>query len=150
MIEELFYHKGLKCVVVFTNMGHRCGYVGVPPDHPLYGKDYGDVYPPVHGGLTYSAKGGQATYVHGGTTYTEKEALSLTYPTNQIDPIWWFGFDCRHYEDAIDLDAADKYLSRTNFEYVKQTLLFSTGTIRTKEFVIEECKVLAEYLQKPY
>ena len=42
IVEKEFNHNGLKCVVIFSNMGHRCGYVGVPKWHPLYGKDYMD------------------------------------------------------------------------------------------------------------
>ena len=42
IVEKEFNHNGLKCVVTFSNMGHRCGYVGVPKWHPLYGKDYMD------------------------------------------------------------------------------------------------------------
>jgi len=33
--ESYFYHKGLPCVVLFTTLGHRCGYVGIPNTHPL-------------------------------------------------------------------------------------------------------------------
>lgn len=40
IIEREFEHKGYKCVVVFQEMGHRCGYVGIPDTHPLYKKDY--------------------------------------------------------------------------------------------------------------
>lgn len=40
IVECEFEHAGYKCVVVFTRMGHRCGYVGIPKEHPLYGKGY--------------------------------------------------------------------------------------------------------------
>lgn len=42
IIEREFEHKGYKCVVTFGNMGHRCGYVGIPDTHPLFGEDYGN------------------------------------------------------------------------------------------------------------
>ena len=42
IVEKEFNHNGLKCVVTFGFMGHRCGYVGIPMWHPLYGKDYAD------------------------------------------------------------------------------------------------------------
>ena len=41
-VEKDFEHNGHRCVVIFTDMGHRCGYVGVPKWHPLYGKGYDD------------------------------------------------------------------------------------------------------------
>lgn len=42
IIEREFEHKGYKCVVVFQSMAHRCGYVGIPDTHPLYGESYGN------------------------------------------------------------------------------------------------------------
>lgn len=39
-------------------LGHLCGYVGIPKDHPCYGMDYNDMSDlvDVHGGLTYDGK----------------------------------------------------------------------------------------------
>lgn len=42
IVETEFEHTGCKCVVTFGNMGHRCGYVGIPNTHPLYGEDCGN------------------------------------------------------------------------------------------------------------
>lgn len=42
IVEREFEHVGYKCVVTFNVMGHRCGYVGIPKNHPLYGKEYSD------------------------------------------------------------------------------------------------------------
>lgn len=54
--------------------GTWCGYVTIPPGHPMYGKDYHSVPVEVHCGLTY----GDA----------------------KADGSWAFGFDCGH---AFDL-----------------------------------------------
>ena len=35
-------YKGYRIVGIFTTNGYRCGYVGLPKGHPLYGKDYED------------------------------------------------------------------------------------------------------------
>lgn len=35
-VEKQFYYKGYLCVVVMQTMWHRCGYVGIPKEHPLY------------------------------------------------------------------------------------------------------------------
>ena len=43
IIEKSFIHSNKQCLVIFTNMGHRCGYVAVEKDSPLYGIDYNDV-----------------------------------------------------------------------------------------------------------
>ena len=42
IVEQEFEHAGYKCVVTFNVMGHRCGYVGIPKNHPLYGKEHSD------------------------------------------------------------------------------------------------------------
>jgi hypothetical protein len=73
--KEWVTEAGLKAQVVATPMGHRCGYVGVPAGHPMFGKHYDDVEVAVHGGLTYSE---------------EDEGL------------WCFGYDCGHWDDAKD------------------------------------------------
>lgn len=42
-IEKRWMEFGLPCVVIMDyTMGYRCGYVGIPKDHALYGLDYGD------------------------------------------------------------------------------------------------------------
>ena len=33
---------GLKAVAILTDNSHRCGYVSIDDEHPLYGKNYGD------------------------------------------------------------------------------------------------------------
>lgn len=42
IVEREFEHSGYKCVVTFGVGGYRCGYVGIPKSHPLYGKNYSD------------------------------------------------------------------------------------------------------------
>lgn len=48
---------GYEAEVIATKMGHRCGYVTVPKDHPHYGKGYDDIDADVHGGLTFANEG---------------------------------------------------------------------------------------------
>ena len=45
---------GLPCLIVRGPVGALCGYVGVSPDHPLYGKGHDDLDVEVHGGLTFA------------------------------------------------------------------------------------------------
>ena len=93
-IEKSWNHIGFPCVqilVLHTELdgtglgrGHRCGYVGVPVGHILYGRDYSSPDIDVHGGLTYSNK-------------------NAGYPDpDNKDNIWWFGFDCAHYNDTLE------------------------------------------------
>lgn len=58
-----------------NSAGALCGYVGVGPSHPCFGKHYGDVEAHAHGGLTYS-------------------------DAKRDNPaIWLLGFDCAHLGD---------------------------------------------------
>ena len=61
-----------------NTMGHLCGYLGIPPAHPWYGRDYNSIDADIHGGLTYSS-------------YRFHEFSELD--------IWWVGFDCAHAGD---------------------------------------------------
>lgn len=44
---------GYPAMVVANAMGHRCGYVQLPYNHPGVGKHYDEFDIRVHGGLTY-------------------------------------------------------------------------------------------------
>lgn len=81
-VEREWKHAGLSCAVVLAReASHRCGYVRVPPGHPLHGKDYEHADVEVHGGLTFS----------------EIEECK----EHEDGQGWWFGFDCAHCFDAM-------------------------------------------------
>ena len=70
--------------------GAWCGYVGLAPDHPLYGKNYQEVDVSVHGGLTYGE------YCQDDVCYKPKEG--------EPEHLYWLGFDCVHgYDYAPNL-----------------------------------------------
>lgn len=135
VVEREFEHCGLRCVVVFQDMGHRCGYVGVREDHPLYGACYGtdeiDILD-VHGGITYASDGrGQ-------------------YPI-ESDIFWWFGFNCAHYGDLGDHTTSLRYFPHLREQImvrmrVDEQYKYEFGSIRTLEYVENQCKLLAEQL----
>jgi len=165
-IESDFEYKGYRCVVVFQRMGHRCGYVGITNEHPLHGVGYGDkaevlkksdienqpignrgiiplmcmdneseeitpdCYFNVHGGITY-AGGGE------------------TYPV-ESDNLWWFGFDCAHYDDSPDYYKAKEYQLENEDSLNRlieiDNMYHTDGVIRTQEYVEQECKNLADQL----
>lgn len=81
-------HAGLPCFAKRNQLGSWCGYAGVPPGHPFYGKHYDDVDVDVH--------------VHGGITYARSCSGDLCHEPapGEPDDVWWFGFDCSH---AFDL-----------------------------------------------
>lgn len=109
--EALWNHDGLDCHVVMTDMGHRCGYVRIPPEHPFFGLSYNDPVPlpvastdgrtieetgivPVLFALMepeeWSRRMEAHVRVHGGLTYAGRCG------TNNE---WWIGFDCAHVGD---------------------------------------------------
>jgi hypothetical protein len=76
------YRSGkYQCYIKKSIIGGLCGYVGVDPSHPCYGKWYDDVIfndIDVHGGLTFS-----------GNMY-------------EFGDLWFIGFDTNHVEDFSD------------------------------------------------
>lgn len=170
IVEREFEHAGYKCVVVFQSMGHRCGYVGIPSTHSLYGKGYSDyldikkedigdrevsgiiplfcacldnderiqidAYFQCHGGITYSGGG-----------------KSSEYPIES--DLWWFGFDCAHYGDGKDFELAYEKFPDWRMaigRMMELERMFSGAgdgdVLRTEEYVMDECKHLAEQLKE--
>ena len=84
---------GLPCLIVRNNSGALCGYVGVSQTHLLHNKYYTEVDVDVHGGLTFSS----ACQI---TDDPSEGICHLTEPGDS-DNIWWFGFDCAHYNDLV-------------------------------------------------
>lgn len=72
-IFKQFEAFGLRCEVKRMPQGHLCGYVYLPPGHPLYGQT-----PDVS--------------VHGGITYDQFD---------DNDEFWVLGFDCAHGGDLV-------------------------------------------------
>ena len=135
VIESQFEYCDLPCVVVFQRLGHRCGYVGVDKDHALYNVDYQDVWldENPHGGLTYS-----------GSSHGDDYPIAVDY--------WWFGFDCAHFGDLQDMETAIEYFpDDPEVQLLKSSpwrryAFEEWESIKTKEFVEEECRKLARQL----
>jgi hypothetical protein len=82
---------GYELMMWRNHMGAWCGYVGLPPEHPLHGLHYGT--PEFlerlesHHGLTFS------------DTFEEvKDRLELP---DELRKLWWLGFDCAHFGDVM-------------------------------------------------
>ncbi len=123
---------------------YRCGYVGVPQLHPLYGVDYmAEVILPLqkddlrvferkykefaitkHGILSPLS----IFDVHGGLTYSG----SGHYPV--LSKEWWFGFDCTHLGDG--------YIDVPSWEDGRN------GHVWSLEEVVQECEKLAQQLKE--
>lgn len=121
-------YTGYRCAIVRNTRvtGTLCGYVGIPPEHPLHGKDWKHRIKLPEGGKSnfiVDTKLGPIdlmmemfkdeehpdslpfslyTRVHGGINYADADE---NYPSPNKG-LWWFGFDCGHAGDyAPRIDA---------------------------------------------
>lgn len=169
IVEGEFTHRGLKCVVVMRGSAERCGYVGIPKGHCLYGKSYNDhlnikkddigereisgVIPLFLAILDADERIKIEAYFqcHGGITYSDGGENS-DYPI--LSDLWWFGFDCGHAGDAKDFDEAKKLFSGDletlrhieQIEKVDKKYPLPGEVVRSYGYVKAECKRLAEQL----
>lgn len=124
---------GMPCLAVRNWRGNWCGYAGVAPSHPLYGKDYNDRVPvpkdfgdrmiddstPILSLFREALREADGTVgidmaiqVHGGITFADRcmpdadEATDICHVPAEGEPdhVWWFGFDCAHFQDASPSD----------------------------------------------
>lgn len=119
-----FKANGLPCIIHRVDHGALCGYVGVPPGHPLYGKDYDST--------------GEIE-VHGGITYADSCQGSICHKVSPGEPddIWWFGFDCVHAGDyAPGFPGPDG----------RRFPIGQPENYKTIEYVYAECESLANQL----
>jgi hypothetical protein len=86
---------GLDCMAVrHDELGHWCGYVGVPEGHPAHGKGYDDVDVDVsvHGGLTFS---GLCRPVPDRPSH----GICHIEQPGRPEHVFWLGFDLAHVGD---------------------------------------------------
>jgi len=116
--------------------GYLCGYVKIPKDHPLYGKNIFESH--------YDFD------VHGGATFSQ-------IPT--WDDNFWIGFDCAHSYDIVpSMEYLEKHepalikIKKENEELFKLLNLERNSifdkTYRNMNFAIEECKRLVDQISK--
>ena len=149
--EDWITEAGLRAIVVlrywdgpkylnqrYKYRKYRCGYVGVPPMHPLYGIHYYQkvLYVP-EGAQTFIIKETPESVapqdvcdVHGGLTYSD--CGSYPVPSDE----WWFGFDCAHVGDGyIDIPLGERNI-------------LGDGVPKSLDFCCCECERLAEQLKE--
>lgn len=125
IVEEVFDYKGFKCMIVFNDLGisrfneiisqkWRCGYVGVKKKHLLFGKDYSKVE--------------DLIYIHGGLTFSgDFNDKKIKKEIGNLKDIWWFGFDCNHFEDNI---------KKWSFNKVKKEVMELANQLNTKNLIL--------------
>jgi hypothetical protein len=106
--------SGLDCLIVRNHLGALCGYAGVSPAHPLYGRDYNSApfsaHEAAHGGLTYA----------NGCRHSDDPAWGICHipEEGRPDNVWWFGFDCGHLYDLQPAGTRDlQYFSHIGAVY---------------------------------
>lgn len=132
----LFEHEGFPCIIHrFETHGALCGYVAVPPGHPMHGKDYGDVAVDVHGGLTYAES-------------CQGEICHVAKP-GEPDDVWWFGFDTVHSGDLAPGHMNTMLQMRGLLDGMFNDLgaRGATDVYRDQAYVTEQVKSLAGQLK---
>lgn len=93
---------GLRAAIVLNDRNDPhfyCGYVGVGYCSPLYDVYYNSKFMSniinIHGGLTYSTDKKQQ--------YEVIMHDAPAYPIVDDKETWWFGFDCGHLDDNMEI-----------------------------------------------
>lgn len=166
-VESDFEYQGIRCVVIFGEMGHRCGYVGVPKESILYGKSYSESLKCLVKKQVENEPIGKRGIVpifcmdrenefmsmdcyfdvHGGVTYADG-GESSKYPVES--DLWWVGFDCGHCQDLQDLGQALEYglIDLKTKNRLDDCFGLMDGEIRTKEYCEQECRNLVNQIKK--
>lgn len=114
-------YRGLPCLIVRTEQGALCGYVGVPSGHPADNIE-GDAFL-VHGGITYQAK------------CQPSGPICHVPAPGEPDDVVWLGFDCGHAWDLVPGRLARGLdVARDGAAY------------RDESFVRRECQQLADQI----
>jgi hypothetical protein len=128
---------GYRCFVQrHPELKHLCGYVELPKEHKLYGKDY---------------QNNEETFnkinVHGGVTYTGKKNFSYSLIKNCLNKNsleicftvdFVVGFDCAHAGDYSPYFLPWRDMNQVMWD----------ETYKNIEYVTNECKKLAEQLKE--
>lgn len=125
IIEHRGDYKNFSYFVSFIYPGYRCGYVTVPHNHKLFGKECENIV--CHGGISYS-----------GINYYDKQSSD-----------WIIGFDCAYYGDAYDKESFDLYFSHVSNKIPhpsERLFCASFGTVKTLDFCKKECQQIIEQL----
>lgn len=152
---------GLRAVILMGRLGFRCGYVGVPPGHPLYGVGYGDecdALRPLTGKEPVGDRGAMSVFLMAATGDIPRtpEAIfdvhgSLTFSGNGKDgaypvesDLWWFGYDCGHCDDA----PSSEYCQQQRDKYPDKPFMWHEcdGVHRDLDYCVQQCESLARQI----
>lgn len=119
---------GLACLIVRGPIGALCGYVGVPPGHEAFGRDYDSLDLSAHGGLTFA---------HGCSNGPEATSICHLPEEGEPDGVWWLGFDCAHGGDLAPSPTYTVFLGDTyrDLAYVKAQVAGLAHQLKSLEAV---------------
>jgi hypothetical protein len=101
-----FIASGFACLIVRGPVGALCGYVGVPENHPAFGKEAEAV--PCRGRVNLNYASLCAGYI----CHVPKAGMP--------DKVWWLGFDCAHWGDIVPVLGPGGYGTYKDIGYVKR------------------------------
>ena len=135
---------GLDALAVRSGKGVWCGYVGVPPDHPWYGKSAEGL--PIAGvEVDYSD-----VCVEGGED--QPQVCHVPEP-GRPERVWWLGWHNAHAGDLVPGDAARVEVAVSPGEYVELLAVggpvWPYGTYRTLEHVRRQVLLVAVQCDDP-
>lgn len=140
--KEWITKSGHRAIVLFIELGHRCGYVEVSKDSFLYGKDYSyysinldDIDTDFIKNIDkYRAISN--INVHGG----------ITFVGDLLPNSYWFGFDTAHSCDGVDYKTLEEYYPDNRLFDRIDLSLRAYEEVRSLEYCIEQCEMLSEQL----
>lgn len=139
MAEDGGIYKDYEYLITFNDMGFRCGYVAIKENHKLYNNDdYDSLDLNVHGGITFFDKS---------DCILDQDLIK----TSCADK--WIGFDAGHGYDGHDLELSKKYFNINNVPNTDGYRFWSNSIrtlqqVRSKEYIIEQCKGLIDQLME--
>lgn len=144
-------YKDYEYLIVLNKIGHRCGYVAIPPEHK-----YSEIPMQERALLSSDRKFPHWDYVsldiqcHGGLTFMSPDhGLKKLLPVACTD--MWIGFDCGHCYDMCDVEAYRKYFGAEQAEaklsfFAAMNHGFDGQHVKNYDYVEQECWDIIEQL----
>jgi hypothetical protein len=119
--EKEFKYRGFICIIKrIQEMGHLCGYVGIPKSHRFYGKSYRDIEDMAD------------IKVHGGLTFSNEFIPDMEKETAGRD-LWFIGFDCAHAGDLMPYMLQGMTLNTMHLKFMTDVLEGQENFLKTTE-----------------
>lgn len=139
VVESGGSYKGYDYLITLNDMGIRCAYVAIGPDHPTFNyQNEHDPYPDYD--------------VHGGVTFFGESHISKALLGDNACKDIWIGFDAGHYQDKFDIEKVKEYFKTFTNKQIDEIYevanfpFMNSGLVRNIEYMETECKNLIDQL----